>query len=142
MKCITLDSRELDYLRCYSAEWLCCNCIVAVFPLNNIFASINIDTLGLMDDGLIFQPFEINDYDHRSPLCEIDPDLYLYNSVDLTDTIQCNYYDEKTFCEADFHCGNNQTGGVFSICNLNIRSMKKHLKNADIYKKLLIITFL
>ena len=132
LKCITLDSRELDYLRCYAAEWLCCDCIVAVFPFNNIeedhefLARINnIDTLGLIDDDLICHLFEINDYDHRSPLCEIDPDLYFYNSVDLTDAIQCNHYDEKTFCEADFHRGNNQTGGVFFICHLNIRSMKK-----------------
>ena len=94
-----------------------------------------------MDDDLIFHPFEINDYDHRLPLCEIDPDLYFYNSVNLTDAIQCNYYDEKTFCEADFHRGNNQTGGVLSICHLNIRSMKKNLKNFDVYMKTLDYNF-
>ena len=68
-------------------------------------------------------------------------DLYFYNSVDLTDATQCNYYDEKTFCEADFHRGNNQTGGVFSICHLNIRNMKKHLKNFDVYMKTLDYNF-
>ena len=122
--------------------------LLLFFSFNNIeedhefLASINnIDTLGLMDDDLIFHPFEINDYDHRSPLCEIDPDLYFYNSVDFRDAIQCNHYDEKTFCEADFQRGNNQTGGVFSICHLNIRSMKHNLKNFDVYMKTLDYNF-
>ena len=77
-----------------------------------------------MGDDIIFHQFEFNDYDHWSPLCKIDPDLYFYNRVDLTDAIQCNYFDEKTFCEAGFHRGNNESGGLFSICHLNIRSME------------------
>ena len=40
-------------------------------------------TATLNDSDIIFHPFEINDIDHISPLCEIDPDLHFYNSIDF-----------------------------------------------------------
>ena len=86
----------------------------------------NIDKLGLTDDDLIFHPFESNDNDHKSPLCEIDPDLYFYSSTNFNDTIQCNYFDETTFNEAD-QIKNGRIDGALSMCHLNIRSIRKNL---------------
>ena len=96
----------------------------------------NIDKLGLTDDDLIFHPFEFNDNDHRSPLCEIDPDLYFYNSTNFNDTIQCNYFDETTFKEVD-QFKHGRIDGALSMCHLNIRSIRKNLGYFEVYLKAL-----
>ena len=80
----------------------------------------------LTDGDLIFHLFEFNDNDHRSPLCEIDPDLYFYNSTSFTDATQCNYFDEMTFNETD-QIKNGRTDGALSMCHLNIRSIRENL---------------
>ena len=91
MKCITLAPDEQQSLYQYQNEWLCKSCLSTIFPFNNIvidkefIAAVNsIDkTATLNDSDIIFHPFEINDTDHISPLCEIDPDLHFYNSIDF-----------------------------------------------------------
>ena len=100
----------------------------------------NIDKLGLTDDDLIFHPFEFNDNDHRSPLCEIDPDLYFYNSTNFNDAIQYNYFDETTFKEAD-QFKNGRIDGALSMCHLNIRSIRKNLGYFEVYLKALDYNF-
>ena len=55
-----------------------------------------------------------------------DPDLYFYNSTNFNDTAQCNYFDERTFNEAD-QIKNGRTESAFSMCHLNIRSIRKNL---------------
>ena len=142
LKCITLSHIEHEYLLCKSCEWFCGNCIITVFPFNNIeedrefMASIcNVDKLGLTDDDLIFHPFESNDNDHRSPLCEIDPDLYFYNSINLNDIIH-----ETTFNEAD-QIKSGRTDGALSMCHLNIRSIRKSLGYFEVYLKALDLNF-
>ena len=73
-----------------------------MFPFNNIeednelLASFNnIDKLGFMDVDVIFHPFEINEYDTDSPICDIRPDLFSYNGIDMKDTNHCNCFGEK-----------------------------------------------
>ena len=51
--------------------------------------------LSLSASNLLFHPFEINDIDQISPLCDIDPDLYFYNSIDFQLLLHCNYYGES-----------------------------------------------
>ena len=53
--------------------------------------------LSFNTSNLIFHPFQINDIAHTSPLCDIDPDLYFYNSIDFQLSSNCIYYDESTF---------------------------------------------
>ena len=82
-------------------EWLCKSCLLYIFPFNNFIddkdfvAAVNcIDKAATLNDSdLIFHPFEIYDTDHASPLCEIDPDVHFYNSID-TYLSKCNYFDE------------------------------------------------
>ena len=73
---------------------------------------------------LFSQPFEFKDNDQRSLLCEVDPELYFYNSTNFNDTIKCNYFDETTFNEAD-QIKNGRIDGALSMCHLNIRNIRK-----------------
>ena len=41
-------------------------------------------------------PFELNDKDHSSALCDIDPDLHFYQEFNQA-TVKCNYYLETNF---------------------------------------------
>ena len=43
-------------------------------------------------------PFELNDKDHSSALCDIDPDLHLYQEFNQA-TVKCNYYLDTKFNE-------------------------------------------
>ena len=139
VNCISINPDDRNYLTNQVNDWICCECISLTLPFNNIMdnseflAAINhIDkSLSLNASNLIFHPFEINDIDHTSPLCDIDPDLYFYNSIDFQLSSNCNYYDESTFA------GNKtiQTSvhQNLSLCHLNIRSMQKNLSEFASY---------
>ena len=138
MKCITLAPDEQQSLYQYQNEWLCKSCLSTIFPFNNIvidkefIAAVNsIDkTATLNDSDIIFHPFEINDTDHISPLCEIDPDLHFYNSIDFH-LSKCNYYEESSFAQIAPNMANLSQS--LSLCHLNIRSIKKNLSNFVTY---------
>ena len=69
-------------------------------------------------------PFELNDKDHRSALCDIDPDLHFYQEFNQA-TVKCNYYLETKF--NDEISKPNGTKDVLSLCHVNIRSARKNL---------------
>ena len=87
MKCITLTPEDQQSLFQNQLEWLCKSCLLYIFPFNNIIDDIDFvaaanyidNAASLNDSDLIFHPFEINDTDHASPLCEIDPGVHFYN---------------------------------------------------------------
>ena len=107
VNCISTNPDDWNYLINQVNDCICCECIRLMLPFNNIMdnskflAAINhIDKpLSLDASNLIFHPLEINDIDHTSPLCDIDPDLYFYNSIDFQLSSNCNYYDESTFSD-------------------------------------------
>ena len=43
-------------------------------------------------------PFELNDKDHSSALCDIDPDLHFYEEFNQA-TVKCDYYLDTKFNE-------------------------------------------
>ena len=90
---------------------------------NEFIAAVNsIDkTATLNDSDIIFR--------HISPLCEIDPDLHFYNSVDFH-LLKCNYYEESSFAQIADMANLSQS---LSFCHLNIRSIKKNLSNFVTY---------
>ena len=130
MKCITLAPDGQQSLYLYQNEWLCKSCLSTIFPFNNILidkefiAAVNcIDKTATQNDSdIIFHPFEINDTDHISPLCEIDPDLHFYNSIDFH-LSKCNNYEEISFAQIAPNMANLSQS--LSLCHLNIRSIKK-----------------
>ena len=113
-------------------------CVTQIFPLNTIedddiflceLNGIDIDDYTI--DSLscrLFNPFQLNDKDYYTPLSQIDPDVNFYNNVNSHLGLNCNYYLENTFYElvkSQMH--NSTTENVFSLCHLNIRSLRANL---------------
>ena len=80
-------------------------------------------------DGLLFDPFDINDDDIDRYLNGNDPDLNVYN--DLQVALSCNYYVEDTF-NSKLHDLNLQQM-EFSLFHHNIRSSNCHLDELQSY---------
>ena len=109
MKCITPSPEDLLKLTNESNEWYCPTCLSNIFPYNsfggeNDFIATITDTFGLSDKSLcylsdkLFMPFELNDKDHSSALCDIDLDLHFYQEFNQA-TVKCNYYLDAKFNE-------------------------------------------
>ena len=145
MKCITLCPDYIQKLTEEMNNWYCPTCLSCLFPYNlitgeNDFISAITDISGeshesfcyLSDD--LFVPFELNDKDHSSALCDIDPDLHFYQEFNQA-TVKCNYYlDTKFNDEISETIG---TKDVLSLCHVNIRSAKKRLGNFENYLNIL-----
>ena len=79
-------------------------------------------------------PFELNDKDHSSALCDIDPDLHFYQEFNQA-TVKCNYYLDTKFNEEI----TEPTGSTnfLSLCHVNIRSARKNLGAFENYLNIL-----
>ena len=138
MKCLTLEPEVYEYIQENNSTWYCQMCITEILPFNHnenedvFMCDINcIDTCSRTIEQLselIFNPFELNMDDHYSPLYDVDPDMNYYNELDSHIGLNCNYYFDNSFpCaiheklkETDMKC-------VFSLCHINIRSLKANL---------------
>ena len=141
MKCITLCPDYIQKLTEEMNNWYCPTCLSCLFPYNlisdeNDFISAITNISGeshqyfcYLSDKL-FMPFELNDKDHSSALCDIDPDLHFYQEFNQA-TVKCNYYLETKF--NDEISEPNGTKDVLSLCHVNIRSAKKNLGNFENY---------
>ena len=115
-------------------------CITEIFPFNNIEDEVdflaNIDTSTLPRNSMcylsdkVFIPFELNDKDHSSLLCDPDPDLHYFNSFNQVKA-NSNYYTETSFKEHVSKC--TDAKDMFSMCHLNIRSVSKNLSSFENY---------
>ena len=79
----------------------------------------------------IFLPFELNDSDHQYGNDRIDPDLNYFRTFDQYIS-HYNYFVESSFNSEICKCSN--TKQHFSMCHLNIRSIRKNL---DCFKRLM-----
>ena len=138
MKCLSLSPDDHEYMRANTSTWYCMLCVTQIFPLNTIedddiflceLNGIDIDDYTI--DSLscrLFNPFQLNDKDYYTPLSQIDPDVNFYNNVNSHLGLSCNYYLENTFYElvkSQMH--NSTTENGFSLCHLNIRSLRANL---------------
>ena len=143
MKCLTLQTEDLLYIRSNSLTCFCKTCITELFPFNHIehddvFVS-EVNNIGSCTRSieslshLLFNPFELNSDDHYSPLFDIDPDMNYYNEIDSHIALNCNYYFEESISAAindKIKTGN--LSKVFSLCHVNIRSLKANLPAFEI----------
>ena len=72
----------------------------------------------------IFLPFELNDSDHQYENDSIDPDLNYFRIFNQYIS-RCNYFVESSFNSEICKCSN--TKQHFSMCHLNIRSIRKKI---------------
>ena len=145
MKCITLCPDYTQKLTEEMNNWYCPTCLSCLFPYNlitdeNDFISAITDISCVSQKSFcylsdkLFMPFELNDKDHRSALCDIDPDLHFYQEFDQA-TVKCNYYLETKF--NDEISKPNGTKDVLSLCHVNIRSARKNLGDFENYLNIL-----
>ena len=85
----------------------------------------------------VFIPFELNDKDHSSLLCDPDPDLHYFNSFNQV-LANSNYFTEAYFKEHINKCCDKD---AFSMCHLNIRSISKNLSSLETYIDLIRYNF-
>ena len=115
-------------------------CITEIFPFNNIEDEVdflaNIDASTLPRNSMcylsdkVFIPFELNDKDHSSLLCDPDPDLHYFNSYNQVKA-NSNYYTETSFKEHVTKC--TDAKDMFSMRHLNIRNISKNLSSFENY---------
>ena len=103
--------------------------IVIIF-LNQHLSTSHIQYLS----DILFSPFELNDYDHQFDTFDADPDLNYFNSFNQYIT-NCNYFLESAFINE--MSKSYQMKQNFSLCHLNIRSMRKKLKSFENYLDLI-----
>lgn len=140
LKCITLITIDRDYLLTHFQEWYCKLCLSSLFPFNHIeddrdfLKAINyidiVSTLNYSDR--LFNPLEEIDND-MSPIYDIDPDLHFYNDSGYR-LSNCKYHNEINFQNM---LKETNICGSFSLCHLNIRSMKHNLHDFYLYLKCL-----
>ena len=104
LKCITLECEHQAYILLHICEWICENCNSSIFPFNyletdsSFLQALNsMDNAAMLNDAaLIFNPFELNDFEHASPLDEIDPDTNFYNGINYQLQSKCSYFNESS----------------------------------------------
>ena len=70
-------------------------------------------------------PVELNDKDHSSALCDIDPDLHFYLEFNQA-TVKCNHYPDTKFNEEVTEPKGSTN--FLSSCHVDIRSARKNLE--------------
>ena len=94
-----------------------------------------------MNSDLILNPFEINDGDYQSPLCDIDPDLCFFNEIEYQVSSTCNYFDCESFKKAHYDMKKQYYIDNLALCHLNILSLKQNLADFERYLNLLDMRF-
>ena len=143
VNCISLNHEDQNYIELNLNSWYCYKCLSKVFPFNhieenNIFISeinnmdIESKTIESLSEKL-FNPLELNNDDIYSPLCDVDPDANYFNELNAHIYQNCNYYYEHSFStiiQSRFKDAIDPN--VFSLCHINIRSMKANLTSFEI----------
>ena len=78
--------------------------------------------------------FELIDKDHSSILSETDPDLHYFNSFNQF-SYKCNIFLQSKFNITTK--ASNITHEDFSLCHINIRSLRKNLTECETYLQML-----
>ena len=78
--------------------------------------------------GRLFNPFQLNDKYHYTPLSQIDPDVNFYDNINSHRGLHCNYYMKTSFYELINASMNGLTSeNPFSLYHINIRSFRANL---------------
>ena len=132
-----------DYIKSNLISEYCRNCLSHIFPFNHMKDNdIFITEINNMDieakpieslSESLFYPLELNNDDIYSPLCDVDPDANYFNELNIHISQNCNYYYEHSFHDImQTRFKNMINHNVFSLCHINIRSLKANLTSFEI----------
>ena len=152
MKCLSLCPNDHEHMRDNANIWYCSLCVSQIFPLNNIeeddifpceLNRIDIDEHTIESlSGRLFNPFQLNDKDYYTPLSQIDPDANFYYNFHSHLGLNCNYYMENSFYDLINAQMNRLTSeNLFSLCHINIRSLRANLSSLELTLNNLRINF-
>ena len=137
LKCISLDPKIIEDIEQNQSTWYCSHCLMDSFPFNNLeddidfMAAINespsCGSLRYLSDK-IFLPFELNDSDHQYGNDCLDPDLHYFSSYNQYIS-GYNYFVESSFNSETSKSLNKKHN--FSLCHLNIRSIRKNVGSLE-----------
>ena len=146
IKCLSLNSEEQQHIVSSSSCWYCCQCIGHVFPFNHILDDEEFrDQLCCEDVSVgdweqfsykLFDHVGYNENDDIYPLDEIDPDVHFHNELSYNLSSNCRYYHEM-----EVRNNKNALHEYFSVCHINIRSIKSNLESFKHYMECLDFTF-
>ena len=151
LKCITLNHAEQQWLMGISHCWFCMECTQDLFPYNKMESQTefinalhnNSDSADLLDffDDKIFNPLLEEDNHTYDQLYDIDPDINIFNNINFNIKEKCVYYNESRFTELLSKNISNTSDILFSMCHINIRSIKKNLSSFSNYLDILRFDF-
>ena len=140
IKCISIDPVIIAHLEDRNESWYCSICLIDIFPYNAIadddefvsaITSNSTMSLNYLSDKL-FMPFELNDSEHLAGSCneDIDPDIQFFNTFNQN-IAKCNYQTRESFTKEI--CTSAVKKKVFSLCHINIRSIRKNISALENY---------
>ena len=143
MKCLSLKPEDHSYMFVNASQWYCVECTSEILPYNHIdedemylleITEIDVGTRTIESlSELLFNPFETNTDESYSPLNGIDPDIQFFNDLDYHMSLNCNYYFEDSLMEIlHKRVPNHLIGNEFSLCHMNIRSLKANPSSFEI----------
>lgn len=112
------------------SSWFCEVCS-SMFPFNTVddnqmlkFSKNNANYEIVCNDTMVFNPFDLNRYDHLEDVhnLEFDPDMNFFSDNDNPQ--HCKYYNEEQFNSLIDSQSKDCT--LFSVFHLNIRSLPKN----------------
>ena len=117
-------------------------CNIDIFPFNNLEDGVDfvqacqkIPQNELLTSTLIYNPFQSNENDYIVG-SEFDPDLNFYCEQNVFSGFLCKYFTEESFNEKiSSLCTEDVLS--FSLCHINIRSIKANLGDFDNYMRML-----
>ena len=133
LKCISIDPEVTSKLELEHKTWYCSVCLADVFPYNHIesndefFSSITpFNSLLNNLSEKLFLPFELNEPDHLIGAYneDVDPDIHFFNTFNQH-LAKCNYLTDESFTRLMHKSTLKEQS--FSLCHLNIRSIRKNL---------------
>ena len=89
--------------------------------------------MGLILMNILLNPFQFNDKDYYTQLSQIDPDVNFYNDINSHLGLYCKYYIENSFYNLINAQMNRLTSeNLFSLCHINIRSLRANLSSLEL----------
>ena len=125
---------------------MCGACIRDLFPYNQLEDDDDFSQAILMNlekeikiSNLIYNPHESNSFDCNY-CTEFDPDVNFFCQQNIFSWYACSYYNEDSLNDkmSSFMSCDEE---YFSICHMNIRSLRANLHNFESYLQLLGIKF-
>ena len=117
LKCEGLTKNDIPL----TPDWICQGCIMKAFPFSSVTdENMKLTNHGMSDDNIDFSVNNCPSFSIKSLLDQM-PGQKIETDQFMTNTIHYKYYTISDFLSAKF------SNKIFSIFNLNISSLQKHI---------------